>query len=107
MKLRRTGSCEAVGLTACGSNGKQPDIEVRGVDDRVIGPPARTSKHGNVTQRYGSAATDRNLLQLAISNEAEPVALGGEERSASSFRTNDGNSFDTIESTNIDGALGP
>src|SRR4029079_3394398 len=58
-----------------------------GGDDVAIFPPARTSGSGRVAQRYRCASANRNLLQLAIGEKSDPLAVRREEWTFGVVRT--------------------
>ena len=109
MKLSLGGvrSRETPGRTPACRNGKQADVEIRRVDDRIAGPPACSGEHGDITQSRSTATTDRDFLELAVCNETNPIPIGREKGAAASFGAGDRNTFEAVQRTHINGSLCP
>src|SRR5260370_4878331 len=68
-------------------NSEERSTIVQGGDDRVVGSPGAAAAVGGVAERERSASVDRDLLQFSAGEEADPLAIGREERVHGSFRT--------------------
>ena len=69
---------QRLGRSAFGRHSRQPG-KAAGEDDGVAIAPARSARVDKVAQDSGIAAPERDLLQLAIRDETQPLAIRGEE----------------------------
>src|SRR5260370_16825471 len=61
-------------------NSEERSTIVQGGDNRVVGSPGAAAAVGGVAERERSASVDRDLLQFSAGEEADPLAIGREER---------------------------
>ena len=72
--------------TAGGRNPRDRDVRTRHEVDRAVLAPHGPAEGGRVRERDGRAAGEGDLLELGTGGEADPLAVGGEERGGSLFR---------------------
>ena len=82
----RVGSRQDLGLAAPRGDSHQARREIRGVDDRVVGEPDAAAVVRGVGDDRRDAAVRRDLLQLAVREEADPLSVGREERRRRALR---------------------
>jgi hypothetical protein len=67
----------------------------------VVRPDSAATTLRNVAQRHGGPSADRNLFQLSIGEERDPLSIGREERVSRAGRARQGRGTQLIETTNI------
>src|SRR5262245_8905830 len=96
---------EDLGCASGRGNLQKAGCEPRSEDDGVIGGPGGAAVDRRVTEHDGRPARQRDFLELAAGEEADPLAIGRKERSTGVFSALDGLELELVHGPKIKPAV--